>query len=182
MTKFRIPLFILLNLFASLAWAATEITFSHGELAFTLPDSWDPMGILAKRSPARTPSDPYSSRWKRAAIKDSLGNPVSPGMNVTMFNVAPDVNVALMSSSLMHRRGWPFKELLTSEKDGLSLPNSMGYLTEFSPREGLLMKVFVVHAINNGTFVEVNLSATEEIFPQVEPEFRAVLRSLRLSQ
>lgn len=81
----------------------------------------------------------------------------------------------------MRRRGWPFKQFLTTDQDGLSLPNSVGYLTDFSPREGLLMKVFVVHAINNGKFVEVNLSATDDIFTQVEGELRSVLKSLRIA-
>jgi hypothetical protein len=60
------------------------------------------------------------------------------------------------------------------------LPNSMGYLTQFLPRQDLVMKVFVVHLINKGVFAEFILSATEEVFPQVEPEFRAIIGSLRL--
>jgi hypothetical protein len=56
----------------------------------------------------------------------------------------------------------------------------MGYLTQYSPRHDLVMKVFVVHLINNGVFAEFILSATEEVFPQVEPEFRAIIRSLHL--
>ncbi len=82
----------------------------------------------------------------------------------------------------MHRRGWPYKEFLTAKNDGIVLPNSMAYLTEYPLREDLLMKVFVVHAINDGKFVEINLSATDDIFLQVEPELRSVLKNIRLTK
>lgn len=163
--------------------AASDVRFDEAKIAFSLPDAWDTKGVSPNRAPPKMdPTDPLFVSWKRAAIMGKNGSPVSAGMNVVVFNVQPDANVVLASSSLMHRRNWPFKQFLTSDKDGLTLPNSLGYLTEYSPREGMLMKVFVVHAINDGKFVEVTLSATDDIFPQVESEFRAVLKSLRLAK
>lgn len=163
--------------------AATDIQFQEGKISFSLPDAWEGKGISPNRAPPKMdPTDPLFVSWKREAVTGKNGNPVSAGLNITVFNVQPDANVALASSSPMRRRGWPFKQFLTADKDELTLPNSLGYLTEFSPRDGLLLKVFVVHAINDGKFVEVNLSATDDIFPQVESELRSVLKSLKLAK
>jgi hypothetical protein len=182
MSKLIVPLFLLLILVANFGWAATDVNFNEGGIAFTLPDSWEPKGISDNRvAPDMSPSDPLFFRWKRAVITDKAGKKVSAGMNVIVYNVPPDADIVSVSDLLMHRRNWSRKEFLTAKKDGLKLPNWMGYLTEYSPRDGLMMKVFVVDSINNGKFVEVSLSATEEVFPQVESEFRAILKSLRLT-
>lgn len=174
--------FLLLSLAPLYAEAATDIQMKEGGITFSLPDTWEAKGISNNRvAPRMDSSDPLFVAWKRTAIVDKNGNPVSAGLNVTVFNVPPEANVVLLSSTLMHRRGWPFKAFLTTEKDGLRLPNSLGYLTEFSAPNGLAFKTFVVHSINNGQFVEVTLSATAEIFSQVAPEFREILKSLRLA-
>lgn len=176
-----IALFVCLVPFSGMA--ATDIQFQAGEITFSLPDFWDGKGISPNRDPPKLdPTDPLFVSWKRAAVTGKNGNPISAGLNITVFNVQPDANLALASSSLMRRRGWPVKQFLTADKDELTLTNSLGYLTEFSPQVGLLLKVFVVHAINDGKFVEVNLSATDDIFPQVEPELRSVLKSLKLAR
>lgn len=183
MKNLAITLLLLLSFFLNHALAASDIRFQEGEITFSLPDEWNANGVLLNRSPPKMdPTDPLFVSWKRAVITGKDGAPVSAGLNVTVFNVPPDTNVVLASTSLMRRRGWPFKQFLTAEKDGLRLPNSLGYLTEFSPRENLLLKVFVVHAVNNSRFVEVNISATDDIFPQVESELRAILRSLNVAK
>jgi len=183
MSKLKLVIGIFIWLIPLCGKAATDIQFQEAEIAFSLPDTWDGKGISPNRVPPKMDStDPLFMYWKRAPLTGKNGNTISAGLNVTVFNVQPDANVVLASSSLMRHRGWPFKQLLTSEKDGLTLPNSLGYLTEFSPRDGLLMKIFVVHAINNGKFVEVNLSVSDDIFAQIEPECRSVLKSLRLAK
>jgi hypothetical protein len=182
MKKLTLAFLLFLSLAPCYGEAASEVNFKEAKIAFSLPDTWEAKGSSSNRvTPKMDSSDPLYVAWKRTAIVDKGGNPVSAGLNITVFNVPPDANVVLASSSLMRRRGWPFKEFLTSEKDGLTLPNSLGYLTEFLAPNGVALKVFVVHSINNGKFVEVTLSATEDIFLQVEPEFRAMLKSLRLA-
>jgi hypothetical protein len=182
MKKLTLAFLLFFSLAPCYGEAASEVNFKEGEIAFSLPDTWETKGSSSNRvAPKMDSSDPLYVAWKRTAIVDKGGNSVSAGLNITVFNVPPDSNVVLASSTLMRRRGWPFKEFLTSEKDGLTLPNSLGYLTEFSAPNGVALKVFVVHSINNGKFVEVTLSATDDIFSQVAPEFRAVLKSLRLA-
>ena len=183
MKKLTLASLVLLSLLPYYVEAASEVIFKEAEITFSLPDTWDAKGVSPNRAtPKMDSSDPLFVAWKRTAIVGKGGNPVSASLNITVFNAQPDANVVLTSSTLMRRRGWPFKAFLTSDNDGLMLPNSLGYLTEFSPRDGLLMKVFVIHSINNGKFVEVTLSATDDIFPQVEPELRAVLRSIHIAK
>jgi hypothetical protein len=182
MKKLTLAFLLFLSLAPCYGGTASEVNFKEAAIAFSLPDTWGAKGSSSNRvTPKMDSSDPLYVAWKRTAIVDKGGYPVSAGLNITVFNVPPDANVVLASSTLMRRRGWPFKEFLTSEKDGLTLPNSLGYLTEFSAPNGVVLKVFVVHSINNGKFVEVTLSATDDIFSQVAPEFRAVLKSLRLA-
>lgn len=181
MNKFALVL-LFLSLASLSAEAATEIQMKEAEIAFSLPDTWETNGISNNRvAPKMDSSDPLYVAWKRTAIADKDGTPVTAGLNVTVFNVPSEANVVLISNALMHRRGWPFKEFLTTERDGLKFPNALGYLTEFSAPNGVAIKLFVVHSINNGKFVELTLSATAEIFSQVAPEFRGILKSLRLA-
>ena len=56
----------------------------------------------------------------------------------------------------------------------------MAYFTEFKANNEVLLKCFVIYSINNGIFVEVALSATDDIFAQVEPEFRDIIKSIHL--
>lgn len=169
-------------LIGNIAAADREITVRQADIAFVLPDKWDPKTISGNRSPPKMDrSDPLYLGWKRAPIVDSAGHRVFPGMNMVVYYVAQDTDVTLTSAMLMHRRGWPFKKFLTSADYGLKLPHSLGYLTEYSPRKGIVLKLFVIHAVNDGKFVEIILSATREVFPLVEGEFRSIIQSLRLT-
>jgi len=183
MRKLLAALFTLILILPNYGQAAADVRIEEAQLAFVLPDAWDATVLSPNRNQSKMDaSDPLFLLWRRASVIDKNGHAVSAGINVTTFNVPPDANVVLASSSLMHRRNWPFKQFLSASQDGLALPNSLGYLTEFSPQKGVLMKLFVVHAINEGKFVEITLSSTEHVFAQVESEFRSVIRSLRMSK
>lgn len=166
--------------------AATAVAAAHAvqpvrvpevDLTFDLPDAW-----VAGPPPARAPkmdtSDPLALRWRGAAVPGRNGVPVAPGMNLFAFNVPDGFDVVPYSATIMARRGWPFKAFLSREKDGPQLPFSTGYLTEFS-RDGVTMRMLVVHAVHQGKFMEITLSATDDVFPAVEAELRAVLLSVR---
>lgn len=182
MARLSIIVLFLYSFFPDIGWAETEVDFIEGGIKFTLPDSWQAKGIFANVTPpGMDPKDPLYVRWKRADILNKDGIPVSAGMNVVVFNVPPDASVEMASVSLMKRRKWPINGFLTTEKDGFSFPNAMGYLTEFTPQAGLVLKALVIHSINNGKFVELSFSVTDEIFPQVESEFRSIIKSLKLS-
>jgi len=181
MNRYPLIFIIFSTLVQSPVFAATEVTLTEAEIAFSLPEEWDTKGVFPPRTTSKMDSsNPLFVIWKRNTIADNIGKPVTPGINIAVFKVPPNADVVLASSALMHQRKWPFKAFLTSTKDGLVLPNSMGYLTEFSPYDGLIIKMFVIHSINNGKFIEITLSATDEIFPQIEQEFRAILKSFRL--
>ncbi len=181
MNKFIIGIFLIfVSYFHNLGAAGIKVQETN--ITFNLSDSWDnKANILNRTHPEMTPSDPLYMAWKRKVIIDKNGNPISAGLNVTVFNVQSDTNIVLLSSALMHRRNWPFKQFLSVENDGLKLPNSLGYFTEFSPQNGLVLKMFVIHAIIDNKFVEFDLSATEDIFPQVESEMRETIKSLHLT-
>lgn len=162
------------------ACADESVTVGEASIAFLLPDGWNKSSINDKpASPTMDSSNPLFRVWKHKPILDPSGRSIEPGLNITVFNVPSDANVSLMSSVLMHRRSWPFSKFLTSVDDGLSLPNSHGYLTEFLPAPEIRMRAFVIHAINHGKFVEIVLSSTNETFEQVLPEFRSIIQSLR---
>lgn len=183
MKKLALALCIFIGLIPFYGKAATDIQFQEASITFSLPDAWEAKGVSRNSAPPKMDStDPLFVSWRRSALPGKNGNRIFAGLNITVFNVQPDTNVVLFSNLLMHRRGWPYKEFLTAKNDGIVLPNSMAYLTEYPLREDLLMKVFVVHAINDGKFVEINLSATDDIFLQVEPELRSVLKNIRLTK
>jgi hypothetical protein len=176
---------LLLSLFANFTYAQQNVKVSEAVLTFDLPQGWEETLIRdSRKPPSMERTDPLLLRWKQTYIVDKAGRKVSPGLNVTVnvtvFYVPNDTKVAIASSSLMQRRGWPFLPLHPSDRAALKLPKSVGHLTEFSSREGIRLKAFVIHAINKGRFVEINLSAPQDIFPTKENEFRSIIQSLRL--
>ena len=158
--------------------ASNRVEIVEGNVVFTLPDVWEKQPI--KGSPKMDASDPLFLVWKREGIVDKKGTSVIPGLNIVIFNIQKNADIVLLSHLLMKRRGWPFKGFLSFEEDGVVLPNSLAYLTEFKANNEMLLKCFVIHSINNGIFVEVALSATDDIFAQVEPEFRDIIKSIHL--
>ncbi len=179
---FSIIAIILSFLTGSVQAATNRIEVPEGNLVFSLSDKWKKQDSVSQKAPKMDASDPLMLRWKREGITDQKGTLVTSGLNVVTFHVQQDTDVVFMSHSLMTRRKWPFKKFLTAKEDGLVIPNSMGYLTEFKPNDDILIKAFVIHAINNGKFVEIVLSTTDEIFAQIEPEFRAIIQSINLMQ
>lgn len=174
---------LLLGLLAAItvgaAGADQAVRVSEAGIVFTVPDAWDATPTSANPKPPKMDnSDPLLLRWRRAAIPNDKGVPVSAGMNLVAFNAPAGFDVVPYSATLMARRGWPFKAFLSREKDGPQLPYSTGYLTEVT-RDGISMKMLVVHAVHNGKFLEITLSATGDIFPKVEAELRSVLLSVR---
>lgn len=183
MKAYFFGILVLLNLISVNALADERITVGEASLAFLLPEGWGKSPINDKPASATMDSsNPLFRAWKHKVIMDSSGRPIEPGMNVVVFNVPPDTNISLMSSALMHKRGWPFKQFLTTANDGLSLSNSHGYLTEFAAAPNVQMRLFVIHAINHGKFVEVTLSSTQDTFDQVLPEFKSIISSLRVDK
>jgi hypothetical protein len=173
---------ISIALFANVA-RASEVNIDDANISFSLPDTWNSRVMTYNKSePKMTPSDPLFLYVKRQSITDNAGRTISPGFNITTFNVSADSDVTLMSNTLMNQRGWPINGFISAEKYGLKLPNSMGYLTEFSPSPGITLKAYAIFAINNGTFVEIVLSEPDSISSQLDPEFRAVLSSLALDK
>ncbi len=165
------------------AMAGQEVAVKEARIGFTLPDAWKPQGGRMNRPRGKkNPSRPVMLGWSRAPIIDSEGRKVRPGINVIVSAAPSHGQIALASAPIMHGRGWPFKGFLTGKKDGLRLPRTLGYLTEFSPRHGILFKAYVIHIINGDKFVELILSATNEVFPRVEGEFRSIIRSLHLTK
>jgi hypothetical protein len=174
---------VALCLVANGAMAGQEVAVKEAGIAFTLPDTWKTQHASMNRSRGKkNPSRPVMLGWSRAPLIDSKGRKVRPGINVLVSPTPSQGQIALASGTIMHGRGWPFRGFLTGKKDGLRLPRTLGYLTEFSPRRGLLFKAFVIHIINGDKFVELILSATKEVFPRVEGEFRSIIRSLHLTK
>jgi hypothetical protein len=178
MKKFMYIVIVFMCFLASDVRATNRIESKEGNLVFSLSDEWKQNSVLPKRDA----KDPSLFAWKRESIIGENGHSVSAGLNIIVSNIQPDANVMLVSHSLMTQRRWPFKQFLTAEKDGLVMPNTVGYFTEYRPRNDILLKVFVIHTITNGKFVEVILSATDDIFTQIEPEFKAIIQSIRLIQ
>jgi len=183
MKRILVGLLLLLSLFANFTYAQEKVKVGEAGLTFDLPQGWEETPIRDnRRPPSMERTDPLILRWKQTYIVDPAGRKVSSGpnvtVNVTVFYVAADTNVVIASGSLMQRQGWPFFSFRTSDRDALKLPKSVGYLTEFSSREGIRLKAFVIHAINKGCFVEINLSAPQDIFPTKEKEFRSIIQSL----
>ncbi|MEW6352512.1 MAG: hypothetical protein AB1646_25985 [Thermodesulfobacteriota bacterium] len=165
------------------AVAGEEATIKEAGIAFALPDRWEANPAPENRIPPTMESfDPLFLGWQREAIVDSAGRRVRPGINAVVFKVPKDTDVTMYSHQLMQQRGWPFKGFLTAEKDGLKLPNAVGYLSEFSPANDMLFRVFVIHAVHDGKFVELVFSATTEVFPSVEAELRSMIASLRVAK
>ncbi|MBC3875970.1 hypothetical protein [Undibacterium flavidum] len=164
------------------AAAASDIQLNEAHISFKLPDTWDAKRqVQGNLKPSMESSDPLMVSWKRSPIVDKDGSMVLAGLNVVAFKVPADSNVVLISARLMAQRGWPRKKFLTVEHDGITLPNSLAYESEFLSGPDRKMKVFIVHAVNGGVFVELMFSATDEIFEKIEPELREALRSLKVS-
>lgn len=174
---------LFLGLLAAFALGAASadqaVRVSEAGIAFSVPDAWNAKAISSNEKPPKMDnSDPLLLRWQRAAIPNASGVAVLPGFNLAAFNVPAGFDVVPYSAALMGGRGWPLKAVLSRDKDGPKLPYSTGYLTEVS-RGGISMKMFVIHAVHKGKFLEITLSATADVFPKVEPEFRAILLSMR---
>ena len=178
MKKLMYLVIVFMCFLASDVSATNRIELKEVNLIFSLSDDWKQNSV----PPKIDAKDPPLLAWKRKSITGQNGHSVSAGLNIIVSNIQSDANVMLVSHSLMTRRGWPFKQFLTAEKDGLVMPNTVGYFTEYKPRNDILLKVFVIHTITNDKFVEVILSATDDIFTQVEPEFKAIIQSIRLMQ
>ncbi len=175
--------FIGLFLVVNGATAELEVTIKEAGIAFSLPDKWEAKPVPQNRTtPTMESYDPLYLGWQREPIADSAGRQVRPGINVLVFNVPADTDTMMVSNSLMHQRGWPFKGFLTGEKDGLKLPRSMGYISEFSPEKDAVLRLFVVHAVNDGKFVEFVFFAIREVFPAVEAEFRGMIQTLCIAK
>lgn len=158
---------------------SSRIEIPEGNILFTLSESWTKNNSAVNHIPKMDASDPLFLSWKRQGIKGKNGSLINAGLNIVIFNVPQDSNVVIMSHTLMHRRKWPFIGFLSQEKDGLMLSNSLGYYTESRPREDILLKMFVIHSIHNGKFVEIVLSATDDIFEHIEPELKNIIKSIQ---
>jgi hypothetical protein len=164
------------------ASAATDISVDEAHVSFKLPDTWDiKRHTQGKSKPSMESNDPLMVSWKRSPIVDKDGSNVLAGLNIVAFKVSADTNAVLISARLMAQRGWPRKKFLTADRDGIVLKNSLVYESEFQSGPDRKMKVFIVHALNAGIFVEAMLSATDEIFEKIEPELREILRSMKVS-
>jgi len=172
---------LVLGVIVNVAIAGHEVVVKEAGIIFTLPDKWTRKAQPMNRAPTeKADSAPLMLAWARASLLDPKGRTVSPGLNLIVSQAPPNAQIVIASATLMHGRRWPFKAFLTGDKDGLRLPNTLGYLTEFSPVDDVVLKAFVVHILNDGKFVEIILSATQEVFPEVEGELRSIIRSLRL--
>lgn len=183
MKSIALSLIMCISLTISNVFADQSVAVGEASIAFLLPGGWEKSSNNNQSPPTMDASNPLSRAWKYKpyqTIVNSNGQIIEPGLNVTAFKVPPDANIALISSALMRKRGWPFIKFLTSETDGLSMPNSLGYLTEFSENAGTKLSVFVIHAINNGKFVEIILSTTSETFQLMESNFRSIIHSIHV--
>lgn len=177
MKKYFIFILILTCTTANVAHGDQKVMVGEASLSFLLPEFWSQSIGYTQTQPTLDPSNPLLLTWKRAAINDTNGRAIMPGLNIATFHVPQDTNLEMASVTLLKKRNSKIVGLITRE-DGLSLPNSLGFVVEQPVSQEITLTALVIHAINKEKFVEIVFSTTPETWQQAAPEFDTIMRSL----
>ncbi len=130
-----------------------------------------------------TDSEENNSRavyiFKREAIIDNSNTQIIPNIAVIIEDV--DENTDVIEYSIVKRTKTPFdvSETFIHGDGKLNYKNAVGYKGTYKDQRSILHTIYVVHAINKNKGIQLILDTTSETFAEIDPEFLAVLKSLK---
>lgn len=169
-------------------WADQRVMLGEASLTFFLPEEWH--SDLGNNSLAMSEANPFYQSWAREPLTVPIGESIYGSLNITVIRVRAGTGIGRMSRKRMVKNSWNRVIPVVYESDGPHISNSLAYTFETpvddsdeygQPFEGAdrVVKGFAIHAILHGKFVEIILAANKENFQIIEPEFRAIIKSIR---
>ena len=128
-----------------------------------------------------TTSGSYHLMVKHTPLKDSLGRNVEPIMSIIVQHVLDSSDVIMYS---IEKRGQvPFQvvKVLAYDSAYYSYRNVIGYEGTYT-REGILHKIFVIHMRGASVGLQIICDSTDQVYAQVEADFRRFIKSIGIDQ
>lgn len=117
--------------------------------------------------------------FKRDPILDSADRNVIPNVGVVIEKI--DSNTDIVTYSVNKRASGFFSvaKMFTHEEGTIDYINAVGYKGTYIDQASVSHTVYVVHAINGDSGLQIILDTTTETLPAIDAEFLQILKSLR---
>lgn len=119
--------------------------------------------------------------FKRESIKDKIGRDVIPNISIITEKVNKKQDVVTYSAFKRMQTPFSVDSVFIHDSGIIEFKNAIGYLGQYEDKYGL-HKVYVIHAINNKRGIQIFFDVTEDLFEQVDPEFRITLKSVKTTE